>query len=70
MSEASKQLERKSEGDVPTANEVIAATAKEAGETLRKHQDHLQAAIRSDPLRAAGFAAGVGFIAALVLRRL
>ena len=70
MSKASDELEKKTEGDVPTADEVIAATAKEAAETVRTQRQHLEAGIRSDPLRSVAIAAGVGFLTALVLRRL
>ena len=70
MSKASEELERKTDGDVPTADEVITATAKEAGETLRTQRAHLEDGIGGDPLRAVALAAGAGFLAALVLRRL
>jgi ElaB/YqjD/DUF883 family membrane-anchored ribosome-binding protein len=70
MSKASDELEKKTEGDVPTADEVVAATAKEAAETVGIQRQHLEAGIRGDPLRSVGIAAGVGFIAALILRRL
>jgi ElaB/YqjD/DUF883 family membrane-anchored ribosome-binding protein len=70
MSKASEELEQKTDGDVPTADEVIAATAKEAGETIRTQHEHLEAGIRGDPLRAVALAAGAGFVAALLLRRL
>ena len=70
MSKASDELEKKTEGDVPTADEVVAATAKEAAETVGIQHQHLEAGIRGDPLRSVAIAAGVGFIAALILRRL
>ena len=70
MSNASHELERKTGGDVPTADEVIAATAKEAGEVVQRQKRVIEAEIRGDPLRGVAIAAGAGFIAALVLRRL
>jgi ElaB/YqjD/DUF883 family membrane-anchored ribosome-binding protein len=70
MSKASDELEKKTEGDVPTADEVIAATAKEAAETVRTQRQNLEAGIRGDPLRSVAIAAGVAFLTALILRRL
>jgi hypothetical protein len=69
VSKASEELEEKTEGDVPTADEVIAATADEVTETAAKQRIMLDAAIRRDPLRSVAFAAGAGFLAAIIARR-
>ena len=70
MSKASDKLEAETEGDVPTADEVIAATGAEASEVVRRTRAQLEAGIRGDPLRGVAIAAGAGFLAAVVLRRL
>jgi hypothetical protein len=70
VSKASNQLEEKTEGDVPTADEVIAATANEVAETVHKQRVSLEADIRQDPLRSIAVAAGAGLLAAIVARRL
>jgi ElaB/YqjD/DUF883 family membrane-anchored ribosome-binding protein len=70
MSKASEELEQKTDGDVPTADELTAATVKEAGETIRRQRQQIEAGIRRDPLRSVAIAAGAGFVAALVARRL
>lgn len=70
MSKASDDLEQKTEGDVPTAGEVLAATTQEAADAVRSQRRQIEAAIRDDPLRSVAIAAGVGFLVALVLRRL
>ena len=70
MSKASDKLEAQAEGDVPTADEVIAATGAEATEAVRQTRAQLEAGIRNDPLRSLAIAAGAGFLGALVLRRL
>jgi ElaB/YqjD/DUF883 family membrane-anchored ribosome-binding protein len=70
MSEASRELERKTGGDVPTAGEAIAATAHEVVETAGRQRENLEAGIRRDPLRSVFIAAGIGFVSAIVLKRL
>ena len=70
MSKASDELEQKTEGDVPTAGEVLAATTKEAADAVRDQRRQLEEGIRNDPLRSVAIAAGVGFLGALLLRRL
>ena len=70
MSKASDELEQNTEGDVPTAGEVLAATTKEAADAVRDQRRELEAGIRNDPLRSVAIAAGVGFLGALLLRRL
>ena len=70
MSKASEELELKTEGDVPTASEVVAATTKEATDAVRRQRRQIEAGIRADPLRGVAIAAGVGFLAAVILRRL
>ena len=69
MSRASDELEEKTEGDVPTADEVVAATAKEVAETTKTQHAKFDAAIRRDPLRSVAIAAGAGFLAAILARR-
>ena len=70
MSKASDELEQKTEGDVPTAGEVLAATTKEAADAVRSQRRQIEAGIREDPLRSVAIAAGVGFLVSLLLRRL
>ena len=70
MSKASDRLEQKTEGDVPTAGEVLAATTQEATDSVRRQLRQIEGGIRDDPLRSVAIAAGVGFLVALVLRRL
>ena len=70
MSKASDELEQNTEGDMPTAGEVLAATTKEAADAVRDQRRELEAGIRNDPLRSVAIAAGVGFLGALLLRRL
>lgn len=70
MSEASRELERKTGGDVPTADEAIAATADEVVETAGRQREKFEAGIRRDPLRSVFMAAGIGFVSAIVLKRL
>lgn len=70
MSKASEELEKQTDGDVPTAGEVASATADEAAEAIQGTRHEIESGIRRDPLRSAAIAAGVGFLAAVVLRRL
>ena len=53
MSEASRELEQKTGGDVPTADETIAATADEVAETVSSQRRDLKAGSgpRSDAQR-------------------
>jgi ElaB/YqjD/DUF883 family membrane-anchored ribosome-binding protein len=69
VSKASDELEEKTEGDVPAADEVVAATAKEVSEITETQHARFDAAIRRDPLRSIAIAAGVGFLAAILARR-
>jgi ElaB/YqjD/DUF883 family membrane-anchored ribosome-binding protein len=52
-----------------TAEEKIAATVEQAQALAQEQYDKLTAAIRRNPLQAAGIAAGVGFVLALLARR-
>ena len=70
MSEASRELEQKTGGDVPTADETIAATADEVAETVSSHRRNLEAGIRRDPLRSVFIAAGIAFVSAILAKRL
>ena len=70
MSEASEELKKETGGDVPTPDQVIAATAEEAADTAWREYASLQAGIRREPLRSVFIAAGVGYLAALLARRL
>ena len=50
MSKASDELEQQTEGQVPTVDQVIAATADEAAQTVRGKQAQFEAVIRdADP---------------------
>ena len=55
---------------MPTAGEVIAATTDEATDAVHRQRRKIEAVIRADPLRSVAIAAGVGFLAAVILRRL
>ena len=70
MSEASRELEQKAGGDVPTAAKTIAATADEVAETVSSQRRNLEAGIRRDPLRSVFIAAAIGFVAAILAKRL
>ncbi len=70
MSKAADDLEAETGGDVPTPDELIAATGAEAVEVVQEQRAKLEAAIRDDPLRSVAIAAGAGFVAALLLRRI
>lgn len=70
MSKASEELEQQTQGDVPTADQVAAATADEAAEALQTQRAAVEARVRRDPLRSVFVAAGIGFGIALALRRL
>jgi hypothetical protein len=70
MSKASEELEVETQGDVPTADEVIAATEEEAADALRNQRARFEASVRNDPLRSVAVAAGAGFPSARILRRL
>ena len=70
MSKASEGLEQKTDGDVPTASEVVAATTEEATDAVRRQRKQIEAGIRADSLRSVAIAAGVGFLAAVILRRI
>jgi ElaB/YqjD/DUF883 family membrane-anchored ribosome-binding protein len=70
MSEASRELKQKTGGDMPTADETIAATADEVAETVSSQRRNLEAGIRRDPLRSVFIAAAMGFVSAIVAKRL
>ena len=70
MSEASRELEQKTGGNVPTADVTIAATADEVAETITDQRRNLEAGIRRDPLRSVFIAAGIGFVSAILAKRL
>ena len=70
MSNASDKLEQQTDGDVPTIDQVIAATADEAARTVRRKRAEFEANIKGQPLRSVAVAAGAGFLAAILLRRL
>ena len=56
--------------DVPTPGETIAATADEVAETVSSQRRNLEAGIRRDPLRSVFIAAAIGFVSAIVAKRL
>jgi ElaB/YqjD/DUF883 family membrane-anchored ribosome-binding protein len=70
MSRASDELEQQTDGSVPTADEVIAATGVEAADALRGQRVRLESDIRQDPIRSVFISAGIGVVAAMLLRRL
>jgi ElaB/YqjD/DUF883 family membrane-anchored ribosome-binding protein len=70
MSEASEELKASTQGEVPTADQVAAATAEEVSETLGQQKRQFEGAIRSDPLRSVAVAAVGGFLLAVLVRRL
>ena len=51
-----------------TVAEVASATMTEAVDAARDQYDSMLATIRRNPLQAVGIAAGVGFVAALLVR--
>lgn len=51
------------------AEDKIAETVEQAQALAREQYDKLAASIRRNPLQAAGIAAGVGFVLALLARR-
>jgi ElaB/YqjD/DUF883 family membrane-anchored ribosome-binding protein len=70
MSEASKDLEAKTGGGVPTSDETIAATVREVAETAQSARGAIEDRMRQDPLRAVFVAAAVGLLAAILAKRL
>jgi ElaB/YqjD/DUF883 family membrane-anchored ribosome-binding protein len=51
------------------AEDKISETVEQAQVMAREQYDKLTASIRRNPLQAAGIAAGVGFVLALLARR-
>jgi ElaB/YqjD/DUF883 family membrane-anchored ribosome-binding protein len=51
------------------AEDKISDTVEQAQALAREQYDKLAASIRRNPLQAAGIAAGVGFVLALLARR-
>ena len=51
-----------------TVAEVASATMTEVADAARDQYDSVLATIRRNPLQAVGIAAGVGFVAALMVR--
>jgi len=49
--------------------QVIAAKAREVGDTAQERYDSTLDAIRRDPLKGMAIAAGIGFVGAIILRR-
>ncbi len=52
-----------------TADQVLAATGRQVGDAAQERYDRTLDAIRREPLKGVAVAAGIGFIAALLLRR-
>ncbi len=50
-------------------DQIIAATARDVGDAAQERYDRTLDAIRQEPLKGVAIAAGIGFVAALVLRR-
>lgn len=60
----------RTDGDIATeTGERIATIANQAGVTAQEQLDRLAEAIRRKPVQAAGIAAGIGFMLALLARR-
>ncbi len=70
MSKPSDDLEQQTQGEIPRADQVVAATAEEAADAVNAKRAELERAIRRDPLQSMAIAAGIGFVAALLLRRI
>ena len=51
------------------AGEQIAETANQVKDVAKQQIDQLSASIRAKPIQAAGIAAGLGFVLALLARR-
>ena len=51
------------------AGERLASAASQAGVAAQEQMDRLADAIRRKPVQAAGIAAGIGFVLALLARR-
>jgi ElaB/YqjD/DUF883 family membrane-anchored ribosome-binding protein len=51
-----------------TVPELASATMTEVADAARDQYDNVLATIRRNPLQAVGIAAGVGFVAALLVR--
>lgn len=51
------------------AGDRVAAMANQAGQTAQEQIDRLAEIIRRKPVQAAGIAAGIGFMLALLARR-
>lgn len=52
-----------------TPDELIAATGQEVAQTTRDQFERTMAAIRRDPLKGVALAAGLGFLASVIVRR-
>ncbi len=63
------QLERDARDLASNAQDRISDTVEQAQALAQEQYDKLAASIRRNPLQAAGIAAGVGFVLALLARR-
>lgn len=62
-------LERQARDLANSAQDKISDTVEQAQTLAQEQYDKLAASIRRNPLQAAGIAAGVGFVLALLARR-
>lgn len=62
-------LERQARDLANTAQDKLNDTVEQAQALAQEQYDKLAASIRRNPLQAAGIAAGIGFVLALLARR-
>jgi ElaB/YqjD/DUF883 family membrane-anchored ribosome-binding protein len=62
-------VERQARDLASTAQDKISDTMEQAQDFAQEQYDKLAANIRRNPLQAAGIAAGIGFVLALLARR-
>ena len=62
-------LERQARDLASSAQDKITDTVEQAQALAQEQYDKLAASIRRNPLQAAGIAAGIGFVLALLARR-
>jgi ElaB/YqjD/DUF883 family membrane-anchored ribosome-binding protein len=68
-SSSGSSVERQARDLADAAQDRIADTVEQAQTIAQEQYDKLAASIRRNPLQAAGIAAGVGFVLALLARR-
>jgi ElaB/YqjD/DUF883 family membrane-anchored ribosome-binding protein len=68
-SSTASSVERQARDMANAAQEKISDTVEQAQALAQDQYDKLTASIRRNPLQAAGIAAGIGFVLALLARR-